>query len=1455
MSADATTTPGTPDQVDARLATEFDDDLLAGLLAWQQAHAAQVLLDSWLDGGYTSARVATVVVDHVEAPAQKLIMKVSPPGSEGAREGDTHAQAVVSGPEKFVEQHLVEQAFPPTRTPEGGMIMFQDIAGGSVEAFRPLSSLYDNAELPAAASEIATSLLAEWSPDAGVERLAARECVVRQLGSRSQPGGAVERWAQTVGDGSEAPWLQFEPEVAPLPNPLVWLQGGGGFTDEEMLFLHGRAHGDLHLDNVMVQLIPELNVNTFRLIDLSNWEERAPLCRDLPHLLLATIGKHLSAMTVVQQKCLARRILDLLDGAMPGAGSLQNQGLEALSDALLQAGDGWSAGLNMLEDWHRQLLLGVVASALIQASVSVHPIENRWWFFELAAAALARFIGTDAPPIVDAEVAMVGPQAEQDADATAATERLDDLAAGFGGRKVTVLIVGEAGLAAPEVIARQPWDLVVEFDPTTDDSGAYTHRAETRDNRLVTYEQHATFGPRSTTWLAADGLEGSSRGPTGLRDWRRTCLPGIRRIFSRLARFSTRPVCICTAGTLGGKARATVETMLDSLSSRLDLVSLATEPVDELSDYEPESFRVDPVAVLGALQDRSSPVPGARERTVPGHEGPVALSGDVLAWHAEVGEVVHSRAAVAATTDRALRDGFYRGGKISWFELDLGADVGRRETARLVEQVRRDLAERGTYRISLHHYPGAGGTTVARRVAWEVHDDYPVMVAERLNDYALLASRVRELNRLTDQSQLVVVESTLEAVVDRAFSELRADSVPVVFLITERRADHASVAEGDRSFYVSGLTEAADRQEFARVFGERVPERHPALIRLANSRDPSLEPFLFGLTTYGEDYVGLEGYVSRSLEQATTAERDALKLIALVHRYSGLAIPDALLAGALEVPDDVWVDLRARMSPEVLALLIEEYTDEWRTSHQLIAHELLKQLLTPSTEGRPATDDWKMSLSRLSIGLIERAASEYQELLPDHVTAIIDQLFIVRDNRSVFAGDRQPFSELLGDIPALEGRIEVMRRLAEAIPSEPHYAGHLGRLLSYEARDHGLALEAIERALALDSEDDALGSEDDALFHMKGMILRNRMQTVMTNRERLPEPNLRDRVLEIVHDARAQFERAIELNDISEYGYVALAQLCAKAIEFGRRQANTDTYGQFLADPDAGYYRELLGVAEESLDRIKEIRGGDRPSQYEAGVEANLQAFYDDYTALLQGWRNLLDRADLAKPPIRRQLVRAYFTRTGAWRRTSNDDRARAMELLEANLADNPRDTRSLLDWLRLGRFRGVSLDRASELLSYSVTDPATATRDIVFYDCVISALLGLGGRDTALVEYRRKLDRSRERAAAFGNRRWMYEWYTSGSGLAQLVHHTDLQDWDRRAGGPDPALLSRLEGRVRVIRRPQSGDITFGPALNAFFTPGAANLLAGRDENRRVSFLLGFAYEGPQAWSVQLLD
>lgn len=1436
--------------VDPTLSAALGDDLAAALRDWQQEIGAHVVYQRSVDGGYTSARVFSVVVNPADGPPHKCILKAVPAGDRGRQEADVHAAALASGPDDFVRTHLVRQPYPQRRSDRGGVLMFQSIAGGDMTSFRPLASVYDSAELPGLAGSIARSLLEDWDPDASVEIMTAQDCVRAQLGRRGVRGGALDRWAKIVGDAAQAPWLRFGPKERPLPNPLAWFASMA--ADDESVAVHlGRAHGDLHLDNIFIRLGPQADAASYQLIDLSEWADDAPLCRDVPHLLLATIGKHLGDIPTGRRAQLATRILDAATGEDTGPGSLQDYGFEQLADELLHAGDRWAASHSMLDDWRVEQLLGVIAAALIQASVSVHPPDVRWWFFELAAAGLDRY-----PPKADmpaqAEVALVGPGASTSVDVTEVAARLDDITAGFSRRKATVLVISEHGLVEPTVVARQPWDLIVEFDPTTDRDGAFAQKSDQRSHRLVTFEQEASFSQHTTVWLAANGIDGGRPAPEDVRPWRRECLPGVRSAIEAFATASARPVVICAVGALGAKGRIVVEELLDALAARAELVLVSQDAVAGLADYDPELLAADAAAVLAALPDRTASDETSRDVSIPARREdgtivPAALSEADLAWISKSGELLHSELGRSADREAAVGEGFYRGETISWLELDLGVDVERDITVKVRDAIEHDLESRDTRRISLHHYPGGGGSTVARRVAWDLHDRYPVLMVTQAEDAIALADRVRRIHASTDNAMLVVFESTLNPLIDLAYSSIRADSLPCVFVIVERRAREPEDT-GERSFYVGPLS-PRERSAFATAFGEQVPDRHPYLTRLAGTTRHAVVPFLFGLTTYESNYTGLEPYVKRTLQVLNERERDSLKFISLVHHYAALPLPSVLLAGALQVPDEQDVELRRYVGPDLMALLIEGHPEYWRTMHDLIAVECLVQLLGSSDESAVrSTDDWKAALSSLSTEFIEQAAREFGDLIPNDVRAILEQLFIVRNNTAVFAGERELSSELIADIPAAEGRIEVLRTLATSFPEEPHFWAHLGRMLSYFARDHPAALEAIDRALNLDTE-------DDVLYHMKGIILRNRMRSAIENRERLGPRELRDRVLADVQDAVIQLKRSIELNDESEYGHVAIVQLCIRAIEFGRSQSDANSYSAFLTSPGASYYRELLALAEENLERIWEIRAGDRPSRPAAAAAVELQALYDNYSALLEGWRNLLDRHDVAKPPIRRQLVRAYLRRAGSWRGATADERARAMELLEQNLRDNPSDTVSLLEWLRVGRFRGVSLDRAAELVQYSAANPGQTPRDVVFYDYVITALLARAGRDTAAIDYRRKVERSRERTISFGNRRFVYEWFTEGKGLAQLVHHTDLREWNRSAGGEDPPLLSRLEGRVHKIRRPQSGDIIFGPGIQAFFSPGRFGLVADRDTNARVSFLLGFSYDGPQAWYVRLLN
>ena len=263
-----------------------------------------------------------------------------------------------------------------------------------------------------------------------------------------------------------------------------------------------------------------------------------------------------------------------------------------------------------------------------------------------------------------------------------------------------------------------------------------------------------------------------------------------------------------------------MEALLDAFESRADLVALAIDPTHGLRDYEPVVLQADAAVVLGMSPDRTSGRDDERTATLPGRDGPVALADDRLAWFSQIGDLRHSEAGSTSDRTRSIGEGFYRGGTVSWFELGLGADVPRRETAEILARVKADLTERAPLRIPCSTTPGRG-TTIARHIAWDLHLDYPVLVADRVTDHGTLATRVREAHRLTNMSVLVVVESTTDAVIDRTYSALRAESVPCVFLIVERRADKPTRREGDRSFDVSGLEPGQDRRAFVEAFGGR----------------------------------------------------------------------------------------------------------------------------------------------------------------------------------------------------------------------------------------------------------------------------------------------------------------------------------------------------------------------------------------------------------------------------------------------------------------------------------------------------------------------------------------------------------------------------------------------------------------------------------------------------------
>jgi len=488
-------------------------------------------------------------------------------------------------------------------------------------------------------------------------------------------------------------------------------------------------------------------------------------------------------------------------------------------------------------------------------------------------------------------------------------------------------------------------------------------------------------------------------------------------------------------------------------------------------------------------------------------------------------------------------------------------------------------------------------------------------------------------------------------------------------------------------------------------------------------------------------------------------------------------------------------------------------------------------------------DAWRLSLSTLAIRAIDEAKHVFGVELPDDIKDVLERLFIVRENREL-VGEARPrsFSELLVDIPSMNGRLEVLRHLAESFPEEAHYWAHYGRLLSSEG-DTKAALTAMNRALLIDEN-------DSVLYHMRGMVYRRQLRDLTgSSGQRVDDAQL----LRIAELALADFAEAARLDDDSEYPHVATVQVTVSAIEAAFGRSGCRSHSEFFTRPSSAPYRAMLERAELALGAIREIGGGSPTSGRAEEANLSVAGLYDDYPTLLQGWRNLLDRSDVVKTPIRRRLVGAYFRKAGDWRSLEPGDRTRVLALLEDNLRDDPTDSASLRDWLKVARRENANLDRASELVSYWASQ--TPSRDALYFDYVLAVLQVVDGRESVWREAARKIERCRERSTTFGNRKFNYEWLGTGSGMGMLRHYSELPEWEMNAPDDTPSMLRRVSARVSRIGSPQAGTLRLEPGgLDAFFVPARAGVLRGRQENVRVDAVIGFSYDGLRAWSVRVV-
>jgi len=175
---------------------------------------------------------------------------------------------------------------------------------------------------------------------------------------------------------------------------------------------------------------------------------------------------------------------------------------------------------------------------------------------------------------------------------------------------------------------------------------------------------------------------------------------------------------------------------------------------------------------------------------------------------------------------------FLRGGQISWFDLGLQADVERDKTGDLLRMVEQVLGQRGATRINLYHEPGAGGSSIARRVLWLLHQRYPTVVLRRCSARET-AERIAFVYQVTGQSILILREGSNvpESEADQLANLLASKHVPCVLLQVLRRYQPPNTSK--RSIFLRAQLSTAETERFRVSYEREAPSRKHQIAQLA----------------------------------------------------------------------------------------------------------------------------------------------------------------------------------------------------------------------------------------------------------------------------------------------------------------------------------------------------------------------------------------------------------------------------------------------------------------------------------------------------------------------------------------------------------------------------------------------------------------------------------------------
>jgi len=563
-----------------------------------------------------------------------------------------------------------------------------------------------------------------------------------------------------------------------------------------------------------------------------------------------------------------------------------------------------------------------------------------------------------------------------------------------------VLIVGNAieDYTDIEILGRIKWKTIIDFDRLSENGGLYEKINETI--KTCGNYIHIDDSPRSLPhnpgmlWYFASG---TSKQPSTYKYtvWRQNHLKDFEEQVQNIAKDLLPSYCnVIIYGFNEIKfIRAIVETFGDSFNNKIKFIYIGDSNFDDefQEDYDYISAEIKNKVLFNGLNIHFNDLKQQNDKYYLPMEGDTykELNTQDYLWLSEDFEILYRD--IANRYEPIKPDEYRKGHEIKNENLMQGHDCMRDESKKIERRIATDLDQHLTTRVNLYHEPGAGGTTVSKRIAWSLFQSYPVCILKHYSSdstYRKIAKIVNETNK----SVLVIIERSLfsESEIDDFYEKLKAESISAVLFQVIRKFELSKEdknTEKSRIFYLKENLSPFEMNTFKVTYLNDLPRKKDKIEKYAESLSQKTA-FLFGLNAYDDEYIGIENYVQARFENLTETQKRLFVFLSFVEYYAqtGLLIEcvDSLL-GRESQNNNIKLNHFFNNNPYHSLDMIEILPRELKIIHFAIAKKIFEFFYG---------ENWKNQLVIISIEFIDKC-SDNSQAISNKVMKLIKKIFIV----------------------------------------------------------------------------------------------------------------------------------------------------------------------------------------------------------------------------------------------------------------------------------------------------------------------------------------------------------------------------------------------------------------------------------------------------------------------------